>query len=191
MKEVRSEEGARGRTRERDAGVGTHLPIHMYVSTRHLLRCRLSSLFLSLPSLPSFVPGSLFPSISASLFTSSNSVAPSLFPLVILFSFSLSRLLLSLSSVYTSAFGLSRSFRPRISRAWRFTLNVSPFPSAVSREHARWFGRSSRENRGRVRRDFSLYRTILVASGKGKLSENTRTRDTPIRIRVLRREPLR
>lgn len=88
-KEVRSEERARGRTRERDAGVGTHLPIHMYVSTRDLLRYRLSSLSLScplalslfLPSLPSFVPGSLFPSISASLFTSSNSVAPSLFPL--------------------------------------------------------------------------------------------------------------
>lgn len=84
-KEVRSEERARGRTRERDAGVGTHLPIHMYVSTRDLLRYRLSSLSLLLslflPSLPSFVPGSLFPSISASLFTSSNSVAPSLFPL--------------------------------------------------------------------------------------------------------------
>lgn len=88
-KEVRSEERARGRTRERDAGVGTHLPIHMYVSTRDLLRYRLSSLSLSLarslslflPSLPSFVPDSLFPSISASLFTSSNSVAPSLFPL--------------------------------------------------------------------------------------------------------------
>lgn len=29
----------RGRARERDAGVGTHLPIHMYVSTRRVLRC--------------------------------------------------------------------------------------------------------------------------------------------------------
>lgn len=69
------------------------------------------------------------------------------------------------ASAYTSAFGLPRSFRPRISRAWRFTLNAVRFPPPFrgnTRECWR-FGGGSRGDGGRVRRGFSLSRARALA----------------------------
>lgn len=112
---------------------------------------------LSAFSLPSFViqlPLSL--DLYLALYFAKLCSSIALSPLITLLS-----LARSLSSVYTSAFGLSRSFRSRISRAWRFTLNVGPFPSAVPREHARWFGRGGRVNRGEGEKGLFLARLSL------------------------------
>lgn len=129
VKEVRSEEGEREgeRARERDAARRRYTFTYTYVCF-HPPRS-------PLPSPPSSTPLPLSPPAPdpppRSL--ASRVVAPSLSLLPVLLSF----VSFSLFSTHTSAFGLSRSFRPRISRAWRFTLNAGPFPSAVSREHAR------------------------------------------------------
>lgn len=133
------------------------------------------------------------PPIALSLSTqpSCSSIALST-PSSSLFAFSFARSF-SLLSAHTSAFALSRSFRPRISRAWRFTLNAGPFPSAVSREHARVLAVWERRPRGGggEKRLLSFSRGFRYVEGENRPKIRRCEEATSFRtcIRACKREP--